>query len=200
MSNCVCDNVSTSWMSLTSPQEAPTKRLTSSGFGTILLALMTEHILQSNSEDGNVGQYRKHVLICTYGPYCGFDGDTEGLLVRLKQRVADAGLTEDVRINRAGCLNQCGHGPNVVVYPDDVWYCGVQAADADELFEEHILAGRPVDRLRSSLPPGNNKDTGRYPPEVQTYKQVEKRLDAMRSEEQAKAKAAIRLRQNDPGE
>ena len=161
---------------------------------------MTEHILRSNSEDENVGQYRKHVLVCTYGPYCGFDGDTEGLLVRLKQRVADAGLTEDVRINRAGCLNQCGHGPNVVVYPDDVWYCGVQAADADELFEEHIVGGRPVDRLRSSLSPGNNKDTGRYPPEVQTYKQVEKRLDATRAEERAKAKAAMALRQEAPGD
>jgi len=131
------------------------------------------------------------VFICTYGPYCGFDGDTEGLLNRLKQRVAEAGLKDEVRINRAGCLNQCGHGPNVVVYPDDVWYCGVQAEDADELFEEHIAHGRPVARLLSPLPPGNNKDTNRYPPEVHAFKQTEKRLDAQRLEEQAKVKASL---------
>ena len=81
-----------------------------------------------------------------------------------------------------------------------MWYCGVQAEDADELFMEHIVNDRPVDRLRSSLPPGNNKDTGRYPPEVQAYKQIEKRLDALRSEEQAKSKAAIALRQDGLGE
>ena len=176
------------------------ERLTAKAIQTILHALEPEHNCRSNAEEWNVGTYRKHVFICTYGPYCGFDGDTEGLLSRLKQRVAEAGLSNEIRINRAGCLNQCGHGPNVVVYPDDVWYYGVQAEDADELFEEHIVGDRPVDRLRSLLPPGNNKDTGSYPPEVQTYKQVEKRLDVMRSEEQARAKAAIALRRDAPGD
>jgi (2Fe-2S) ferredoxin len=138
-----------------------------------------------------VGQYRKHVFICTYGPYCGFDGDTEGLLKRLKQRVAEAGLRDEVRINRAGCLNQCGHGPNVVVYPDDVWYCGVQAGDADEIFEEHLLAGRPVERLRYALPPGNNKDTARYPAAVEAYKAIEKQLDQQRAAERRRIKAGL---------
>lgn len=138
-----------------------------------------------------MGQFRKHVFICTYGPYCGFDGDTEGLLNRLKQRVAEAGLQDAVRINRSGCLNQCGHGPNVVVYPDDVWYCGVQAQDADELFEQHLVEDRPVARLLSTLPPGNNKDIGRYPAAVQMFKKTDKRLDALRAEEQAKVKAAL---------
>ena len=138
-----------------------------------------------------MSQFRKHVFICTYGPYCGFDGDTEGLMKRLKQRVAEAGLRDEVRINRAGCLNQCGHGPNVVVYPDDVWYCGVQIDDADELFEEHLLHDRPVQRLLFPLPPGNNKDTSGYPPEVTEYKQIEKRLDSVRAAERARIQAAI---------
>lgn len=137
-----------------------------------------------------MGQYQKHVFICTYGPYCGFDGDAEGLLKRLKQRVAEAGLRDEVRINRSGCLNQCGHGPNVVVYPEDVWYCGVQAADADALFEEHLLGGRPVERLLSPLPPGNNKDTTGYPAAVEEFKQFEKRLDAQRAAELARVRAA----------
>lgn len=138
-----------------------------------------------------MGQYRTHVFVCTNGPYCGFDGNVEGLLSRLKQRVAEAGLGSEVRINRAGCLNQCGHGPNVVVYPDDVWYNGVQVEDADEVFEEHIVRGRPVERLRTTLPAGNNKDTSGYPLEVQAFKQAEKRRDTRRAEELAAARAAI---------
>ena len=138
-----------------------------------------------------MGQFRKHVFVCTYGPYCCFDGDTEGLLKRLKQRVAEAGLRDEVRINRAGCLNQCGHGPNVVVYPDDVWYCGVQIEDADELFDEHLLNDRPVQRLLFPLPPGNNKDTGGYPAAVTEYKQIEKQLDSLRAAERARIQASL---------
>jgi (2Fe-2S) ferredoxin len=138
-----------------------------------------------------MGQYRKHVFICTYGPYCGFDGDTEGLLKALKRRVAEAGLREEVRINRSGCLNQCGHGPNVVVYPDDVWYCGVQAEDAGEIFESHILNDTPVERLRYRQAPGNHKDTSGFPAEVQAFKQFEKGLDAQRDEARQRIKEAL---------
>lgn len=140
-----------------------------------------------------MSQFRKHVFICTYGPYCGFDGDTEALLKRLKKRVGEAGLRDEVRINRSGCLNQCGHGPNVVVYPDDVWYCGVQADDADELFQEHLLNDRPVTRLLSPLPPGNNKDTSRYPAGVEEFKRLEKNLDRLREAERARIQARFEL-------
>lgn len=53
-----------------------------------------------------------------------------------------------VRVNKAGCLDLCAQGPVVVVYPEGVWYRGVTAADANEIYNEHILGGRPVDRLR----------------------------------------------------
>ncbi|MFZ2358396.1 MAG: (2Fe-2S) ferredoxin domain-containing protein [Anaerolineae bacterium] len=138
-----------------------------------------------------MGQYRQHVFICTNGPYCSFDGDSEGLLKRLKQRVAEAGLTAEVRINRAGCLNQCGHGINLVVYPEDVWYCGAQASDADAIFEQHIVGGKPVERLVNRMPPGDNKDTEAYPAEIKQFKQVDKRLDAQRREEVARIKAHL---------
>jgi (2Fe-2S) ferredoxin len=45
----------------------------------------------------------------------------------------------------------------VVVYPENVWYGGVQVADADEIFREHLLENRPVERLRYIAPPGKNK-------------------------------------------
>jgi (2Fe-2S) ferredoxin len=36
----------------------------------------------------------------------------------------------------------------VVVYPDAVWYTYVDRADIDEIIEEHLRHGRPVERLR----------------------------------------------------
>jgi len=67
---------------------------------------------------------------------------------RLKKLTHDAKLRGRVRINTAGCLDQCAHGVTIVVYPEAVWYGGVTVDDVDELFHEHVLGGRPVERLR----------------------------------------------------
>ena len=67
---------------------------------------------------------------------------------RLKELAFEAGLRGLVGINSAGCLDQCAHGVTIVVYPEAVWYGRVTLEDVDELFREHILNGRPVERLR----------------------------------------------------
>ncbi|MBX3652403.1 MAG: (2Fe-2S) ferredoxin domain-containing protein [Burkholderiales bacterium] len=58
------------------------------------------------------------------------------------------GKARDVRINLAGCLNRCVEGPVVVIYPDAVWYTYVDEEDINEIVEEHLIGGRPVERLR----------------------------------------------------
>jgi (2Fe-2S) ferredoxin len=67
---------------------------------------------------------------------------------RLKKLAFDAGLRGRVRINSAGCLDQCAHGVAMVVYPEGIWYGAVTVDDVDEIFNEHVLEGRPVERLR----------------------------------------------------
>jgi (2Fe-2S) ferredoxin len=113
-----------------------------------------------------MGQYEKHVFVCTFGPWCKRDGDTESLVRNLKAEVNRAGLKGRVRINKAGCLNQCGHGPMVVIYPDATWYAGVQPEDATEIVTEDILGDRRVARLQYLAPPGDNKDLSGYPAEI----------------------------------
>jgi (2Fe-2S) ferredoxin len=94
-----------------------------------------------------MGQYRTHVFVCTSGETCPTQGNVEEFVKRLRGEALKAGLKDDVRINKAGCFSQCGHGPMLVVYPDDVWYHGVQETDLPEIFESHIRDGRPVKRL-----------------------------------------------------
>jgi (2Fe-2S) ferredoxin len=102
--------------------------------------------------------FERHVFVCTGGDWCpAVDGDGLGVHARLKRLVAEAGLGGRVRVNKSGCLDQCGHGPMVVVYPDGVWYWGVRPEDADEIVREHLLGGRPVARLVYRNRPGKNK-------------------------------------------
>ena len=97
--------------------------------------------------------FARHVFVCTNGDWCPtVDGDSLGVHARLKSLVNAAGLGDTVRVNRSGCFSQCGHGPMVVVYPDGVWYAGVQPEDADEIVESHIIRGTPVERLRYDPP------------------------------------------------
>ena len=98
--------------------------------------------------------YERHVFVCENlrerddpKGCCAAKGSS-AIRDRLKQLAHDAGLKGRVRINGAGCLGQCATGVTVVVYPEAVWYAHVTAADVDELFREHVVAGRPVERLR----------------------------------------------------
>jgi (2Fe-2S) ferredoxin/nitrite reductase/ring-hydroxylating ferredoxin subunit len=105
-----------------------------------------------------MGQYDRHVFVCTSGETCPTQGDTERFVKILRDGARQASRQVEVRVNKAGCFSQCGHGPMMVVYPDDVWYAGVQESDLQEILESHILGGRPVERLRYAPGvPGANK-------------------------------------------
>jgi len=89
--------------------------------------------------------FEKHVFVCTSGKVCSKDGGEE-VCSALRQEVVARGLKGRVRINKAGCFDQCGNGPMVVVYPESTWYANVRPTDADQLVE-HLIDGKPVERL-----------------------------------------------------
>jgi (2Fe-2S) ferredoxin len=64
----------------------------------------------------------------------------------MKKRAKALGL-EGVRINNAGCLDRCELGPNLVIYPEGVWYTYRNQADIDEILETHVKNGKRVSRL-----------------------------------------------------
>mgnify|MGYP001559510465 CR=1 FL=1 len=103
-----------------------------------------------------MGQYRRHVFVCTSGKTCPTQGSKDVFDI-LRKGVADRGLKGIVRINHSGCMSQCGHGPMVVVYPEDVWYCGVDPGSAQRIVDEHLVGGQPVESCRYVAPPGDNK-------------------------------------------
>ena len=105
-----------------------------------------------------MGQYKHHVFVCTHGKTCNKQG-ADRVHSELKSCAKERGLKGIVRVNRAGCMNQCGHGPMVVVYPQDVWYAHVDAKGARRIVTEHLVGGRVVNEYRYDAPPGDNKKT-----------------------------------------
>ena len=52
-----------------------------------------------------------------------------------------------MRAQRTGCCDCCEYGPTVVVYPEGVFYGAVQLSDVEEIIEQHLIGGNPVERL-----------------------------------------------------
>lgn len=101
--------------------------------------------------------YTKQLFICTNrrpdgSPRgcCATKGGDE-LRIAFKKEL-DAQEVKGVRANEAGCLDACERGAAVAVYPDNVWYGAVTQADVKEIVTEHIIGGRPVERLLMKLP------------------------------------------------
>lgn len=89
--------------------------------------------------------YRSHVLICG-GTGCTSSG-SEKIIQKMQDELVKQGLQDEVSVVRTGCHGLCASGPVMVVYPEAVFYAGVQEEDVPEIVEEHLLKGRVVKRL-----------------------------------------------------
>jgi (2Fe-2S) ferredoxin/2-polyprenyl-3-methyl-5-hydroxy-6-metoxy-1,4-benzoquinol methylase len=95
--------------------------------------------------------YRLHVYVCDQKkpegvPCCSAHGSAR-VIDALRREISAARLGDEVQVTTCGSLGLCGRGPNMVVYPEAVWYSGVQVEDVPAIVEEHFKGGRPVERL-----------------------------------------------------
>jgi len=98
--------------------------------------------------------YQHHVFFCTNqrndGRQSCNDCGAQKLRDYAKQRCKELGISGpgQVRINSAGCLDRCQDGPVLVIYPEETWYQYVDHVDIDEIIDQHLVAGKTVDRLK----------------------------------------------------
>jgi (2Fe-2S) ferredoxin len=98
--------------------------------------------------------YDKHIFICTNqraeGAHRKSCGETHGMEIvdAFKKGLKELNLPIKLRAQKAGCLDICDFGQTVVVYPEGVFYVGVELADVEEIIREHIVNNRIVERLK----------------------------------------------------
>ena len=88
---------------------------------------------------------RAHVLCCG-GTGCTSSGSPR-IQDAFRTELEKAGLAEEISVVQTGCFGLCALGPVVIVYPDGTFYSNVTVDDVAEIVNEHLLKGRPVERL-----------------------------------------------------
>jgi (2Fe-2S) ferredoxin len=102
--------------------------------------------------------FEHHVFVCTNERSAD---DPKGscalkqsalLHAHAKERCHKLGMKGRIRVNKAGCLDQCAMGPAIVVYgskdpPEGVWYTARTTEEIDEIIDEHLVKGNVVARL-----------------------------------------------------
>ncbi len=88
---------------------------------------------------------RSHVLICG-GTGCTSSGSVK-IKDKMEAEIASHGLEEEVKVVMTGCFGLCALGPIMIIYPEGTFYSNVTVDDVPEIVSEHLLKGRPVERL-----------------------------------------------------
>ncbi len=84
-----------------------------------------------------------HVLVCKHKTCLRQGGKASAHA--LKRALREHDLSGRVMVTKVKCLDQCGRGPVMVVYPDGVWYGGVDEEAARRIVAEHLAEGRAVE-------------------------------------------------------
>jgi len=70
--------------------------------------------------------------------------DADEALRSLKRLAREAGLSH-LRVTRAGCLGPCEKGPNLLVYPQQLWFHGVAPEDLPAIVRRLVELAGPGD-------------------------------------------------------
>ena len=86
--------------------------------------------------------YQKILFVCINkresNEICCSHRASEAIAAALKERINTLGLSRVVRVSKSGCQDLCAKGPNVMVFPDYIWYHGVTAADVEHIVQDTV--------------------------------------------------------------
>lgn len=87
----------------------------------------------------------RRLLVC-FGGSCLASGARE-VRDALRAALQAEGLQKEIPLVETGCMGPCVIGPVVLVEGDQTFYQGVKPQDAADIVRQHLIEGKPVERL-----------------------------------------------------
>ena len=98
---------------------------------------------------------RTQVLICG-GTGC-MSSKSKEIKDTFENVLLNMGIKNEVGLVLTGCFGLCEKGPVIVVYPEETFYSHVTIDDVEDICYEHLLKGRPLERLMIKDPVDKKK-------------------------------------------
>jgi (2Fe-2S) ferredoxin len=92
----------------------------------------------------------RHIFVCNHGKSCAKVGSAE-VYAKFRELLKASGMKPRVAVTGCGSLGFCDRGVAVAIYPEQIWYSRVTESDVEEIWREHVLNGRVVERLRDEM-------------------------------------------------
>ncbi len=89
---------------------------------------------------------REKVIVISAGT-CGLARGAAKVIKECKKQISLYKLKDEVDIRITGCHGYCEVEPNIVIYPDGIFYQKLNPEDISEIFIETILGKKVIDRL-----------------------------------------------------
>lgn len=117
--------------------------------------------------------YRHRIFLCTNvreggRSSCTLRGSAETFEC-LRSEIVKKGLEFDVKVVKSGCLGLCEQGPNMIVYPEGVWYSGMGNEEVAPFVESQLIRNQRYEKRA-----WKESDLKRFFEDKRTRKKMEK--------------------------
>ncbi|MEX0806036.1 MAG: (2Fe-2S) ferredoxin domain-containing protein [Candidatus Binatia bacterium] len=86
--------------------------------------------------------YKRQIYLCINNrngesPSCGYSGGDD-IAEDLKKIAKEMNLKGKLRVARSGCMDLCAFGPNMMIWPEGLWYMKVTKEDIPQIVKTYM--------------------------------------------------------------